>query len=290
MYKDGWWLSMRTARIPWVLTPQAIMPYAPGVWDPDADPTELYYLPDDFSQAHDLAAEHPDKVAELRELFWQEAERYQVLPLLATLSSFFGQLPPLPETTKLEFRGDVQNVLSGMIPRVYNHSYTISADLVVPDGGVEGVIVAEADHLGGFSLFVEDGKLTHTYSMMGVFIFRQQATEPLPTGEVNVRMEFAADAPKPATGGQVTLYVNDKAVGGGRMDHTVPMRFSGYAGMDIGRDNGGVVDRSYAAKAPFPFTGTIRKVVFDIKPHLEHEEAELHEAAQNADVAHALSA
>ena len=290
MYKDGWWLSMRTARIPWVLTPQAIMPYAPGVWDPDADPTELYYLPDDFSQAHDLAADHPEKVAELRELFWQEAERYQVLPLLATLSSFFGQLPPLPETTKLEFRGDVQNVLSGMVPRVYNHSYTISADLVVPDGGAEGVIVAEADHLGGFSLFVQDGKLTHTYSMMGVFIFRQQATEPLPTGEVTVRMEFAADAPKPATGGQVTLYVNDKAVGGGRMDHTVPMRFSGYAGMDIGRDNGGVVDRSYAAKAPFPFSGTIRKVVFDVKPHLEHEEAELHEQAQHAAAAHALSA
>ena len=243
---------MRTARIPWVLTPQAIMPYAPGVWDPDADPTELYYLPDDFSQAHDLAADHPDKVAELRSLFWEEAERYQVLPLLATLSSFFGQLPPLPETTKLEFRGDVQNVLSGMVPRVYNHSYTISADLVVPDGGAEGVIVAEADHLGGFSLFVQDGKLTHTYSMMGVFIFRQQATEPLPTGEVNVRMEFAADAPKPATGGQVTLYVNDKAVGGGRMDHTVPMRFSGYAGMDIGRDNGGVVDRSYASTGAVP--------------------------------------
>ena len=290
MYKDGWWLSMRTARIPWVLTPQAIMPYAPGVWDPDQDPTELYYLPDDFSQAHDVAADHPDKVAELRALFWEEAERYQVLPLLATLSSFFGQLPPLPETTKLEFRGDVQNVLSGMIPRVYNHSYTISADLVVPDGGVEGVIVAEADHLGGFSLFVEDGKLTHTYSMMGVFIFRQQATTPLPTGEVNVRMEFAADAPKPATGGEVTLYVNDQAVGSGRMDHTVPMRFSGYAGMDIGRDNGGVVDRSYAAKAPFPFTGTVRKVVFDIQPHLDHEEAELHEEAQHAAAAHALSA
>ncbi len=290
MYKDGWWLSMRTARIPWVLTPQAIMPYAPGVWDPDKDPTELYYLPDDFSQAHDLAAERPEKVAELRELFWQEAEQYQVLPLLATLSSFFGQLPPMPETTKLEFRGDVQNVLSGMIPRVYNHSYTISADLVVPADGVEGVIVAEADHLGGFSLFVQDGKLTHTYSMMGVFIFRQQATEPLPTGDVNVRMEFAADAPKPATGGQVTLYVNDQEVGGGRMDHTVPMRFSGYAGMDIGRDNGGVVDRSYAAKAPFPFTGTVKKVVFDIKPHLDHEEAELHEATKNADVAHALSA
>ena len=142
-----------------------------------------------------------------------------------------------------------------MIPRIYNHSYTISADLVIPPGGAEGVIVAEADHLGGFSLFVDDGKLTHTYSMMGVFVYRQQAEEPLPEGEVNVRMEFAADAAKPATGGEVTLFIDDRPVGKGRMDHTVPIRFSGYAGMDIGRDNGGVVDLSYEDRKPFAFTG-----------------------------------
>ncbi len=124
-----------------------------------------------------------------------------MLPLLAALSAFFGQLPPLPEIAKSEYRGDVQNVMPGMIPRVYNHSYTISADLVVPSGGAEGVIVANCDHLGGFSLWVDKGKLTHTYSFMAVSIFRQQATEALPTGEVNVRMEFKADAPKPATGG-----------------------------------------------------------------------------------------
>ena len=82
MYKDGWWLAMKTERIPWVITPDALKPYAPGVWDPDADPAELYYLPDDFTQAHDLAAEHPDKVQELKDLFWEEAERYKVLPLL----------------------------------------------------------------------------------------------------------------------------------------------------------------------------------------------------------------
>ena len=112
--------------------------------------------------------------------------------------------------------------------------------------------------------------------MMGVFIFRQQATEPLPAGEVTVRMEFAADAPKPATGGQVTFFVNDKAVGGGHMEHTVPMRFSGYSGMDIGRDNGGVVDRSYFDRRPFPFNGTVRKVVFDVQPHADADAAELH--------------
>ena len=195
-------------------------------------------------------------------------EIVKVLPLLATLGAFFGIAPPLPEVTTFEFRGDVENVMPGMIPRIYNHSYTISADLIVPEGGAQGVIVANADHLGGFSLFVDGGRLTHTYSMMGVFVFRQQADEPLPSGEVNVRMEFAADAPKPATGGEVTLFVNDKPVGEGRMDHTVPVRFSGYAGMDIGRDNGGVVDLSYEDRKPFAFTGTIKKVVFDIKPHL----------------------
>ena len=291
MYKDGWWLSMRTERIPWVLTPQALEPYKPGVWNPDDDPTELYYLPDDYSQAHDLAAEHPAKVAELKELFWQEAEKYKVLPLLSTLAGFFGMLPPLPEVATFEFRSDVQNVLSGMIPRIYNHSYSISADLVIPAGGAEGVIVAEADHLGGFSLFVDDGKLTHTYSMMGVFVWRQQATETLPEGEVTVRMEFAADSAQPATGGQVTLFIDDRPVGEGKMEHTVPIRFSGYAGMDIGRDNGGVVDLSYEDRKPFAFTGEIKKVFFDIEPHASDDDKhELHRNVHHGHAAHALTA
>lgn len=290
MYKDGWWLAMKTERIPWALTPEALAPYAPGVWDPDAGPAELYYLPDDFSQAKDLAAEHPEKVQELKDLFWEEAERYKVLPLLGALSSFFGIVPPIAQDTTFEFRGDVQNVLPGMIPRIYNRSYTISADLVVPKGGAEGVIVAEADHLGGFTLYVKDGKLTHTYSMMGVFVYTQVAEVDLPAGEITVRMEFLADGAKPATGGDVTLRVNDRQIGKGRMDFTVPIRFSGYAGMDIGRDNGGVVDRAYEDQKPFPFTGTIKRVVFDITPHLtDQDELDVHTAHQHGQAAHALS-
>ena len=290
MYKDGWWLAMKTERIPWVLTPDALAPYAPGVWDPDADPTELYYLPDDFTQAHDLAAEHPDKVQELKDLFWEEAERYKVLPLLAALSTFFGILPPMDRQTTFEYRGDVQNVLPGTLPRIYNRSYAISADLVVPEDGAEGVIVAEADHLGGFTLYVMDGKLTHTYSMMGVSLFRQVAKEDLPSGEVSVRMEFAADEAKPATGGEVTLFIGDRPVGKGRIDHTVPIRFSGYAGMDIGRDNGGVVDLAYKDRKPFPFTGTVKKVVFDIKPHLsDQDELDLHAEAHRGNAAGSLA-
>jgi arylsulfatase len=291
MYKDGWWLAMKTERIPWMLTPEALAPYTPGVWDPDATPAELYYLPDDFTQAHDLAAEHPEIVDELKALFWEEAERYKVLPLLGALSTFFGMLPPIPEQNTFEYRGDVENVMPGMIPRIYNRSYTISAELTVPPGGAQGVIVAEADHLGGFTLYVDEGKLTHAYSMMGVFAYKQVAEENLPSGDVTVRMEFAADDAKPATGGEVTLYIDNRPVGKGRMDYTVPVRFSGYAGMDIGRDNGGVVDLAYDDRKPFPFTGTIKKVTFDIKPYLSgQDELDLHAAAHQGHAASSLSA
>jgi arylsulfatase A-like enzyme len=291
MYKDGWWLAWMMPRTPWKLDPETVKQFAPGLWDPESDPAELYYLPDDFTQANDLAEQHPEKVQELKELFWQEAEKNNVLPLLGGLTTFFGMTPPLSTKTQFTYYGDVQNVSSGMIPRIFNHSYTISAELEIPEGGAEGVIVAEADHLGGFSLFVQDGKLRHTYSFVGVQEFKQESETPLPTGDVTVRMEFAADAPKPATGGEVTLYVNDEPVGGGRIEHTNPVRFSAYAGMDIGRDNGMPVDRDYADRSPFVFTGTVKKVVFDINPHPSDEhEQELHEHTHQTLAGHAINA
>ena len=177
-----------------------------------------------------------------------------------------------------------------MIPRIYNRSYSISADLVIPPEGAEGVIVAEADHLGGFSLFVQDGKLKHTYSMLGVFTYRQESETPLPTGDVNVLLTFDADEAKPGTGGDVTLYANGAPIGRGRIDHTVPVRFSAYAGMDIGRDNGGVVDRSYASQAPYAFTGTVKKVVFNLKPHqAESDEQAIQQHTQQGLAAHAAA-
>jgi arylsulfatase len=231
-------------------------------------------------------------VEELRALFWQEAEKYNVLPLLGGMTSFFGIVPPVPKQSKFTYYGDVQNVSAGAIPRIYNRSYTITAELVIPEGGAEGVIVAEADNMGGYSLFVQDGRLKHTYSMMGVLVYTQEADQPLPSGEVQVRLSFDADEEaKPATGGAVTLLVNDEQVAEGRMEHTVPQRFSGYAGMDIGRDNGLPVDLSYADKSPFAFTGTIKKVVFDINPNLDAEgERAVHEHAHAAAAAHAISA
>ena len=290
--RDGYQRGCRATHcwIPWQLDPEVLRGFGPG-WDPDADPVELYYLPDDFAQARNLAEENPEKVDELRKLFWEEADRYQVLPILGGLSSFYGIVPPIPKESKFTYRGRIENVSAGMIPRIYNHSYTIGADLVVPEGGVEGVIVAAFDHLGGFALYVQDGKLKHHYSMLGVLEYTQESETALPSGEVSVEMVFAADEPKPATGGEVTLLVNGEPVATGRMEHTVPARFSGYAGMDIGCDNGLVVDRSYADKAPFRFTGEIKQVTFDIAPHMSEDDMQaLHEHAAQALAAHAASA
>ena len=287
IYHDGWWACARPDRVPWDLSPAAMKKLAPGVYDPDQDTWELYYLPDDFSQAHDLAHDHPGELKELQELFWTEAERNQVLPLMGCFSVFFGILPPMPTITRFRFTGDIQNIQRGMIPRIQGRSYAIEADLTIPDAGAEGVIVANADFIGGFGLWVDEKHLLHhTYSFLGVETYKQTSTEPIPTGDVTVKMFFDADEPKPGTGGQVTLFANDNKIGEGTIPRTVPIAFTSYSGMDISRDNGLVVDRAYEDKAPYQFTGTVKQVVFDLKPHGHDNDKALHQAAQQANVAH----
>jgi arylsulfatase len=278
IYKGGWWAGTRLDKLPWDMSPETMKRFAPGVYDPDKDVWELYNLKEDFSQAHNLANEEPEKLKDLIATWWKEAERNRALPLLAGFSIFFGILPPLPTTTRFTFMGDVQNIQRGMCPRIYGRSYAIEAELNIPPDGAEGVIVANADFMGGFSLWVDEkGLLHHTYSFLGVEVYRQVSTEPLPAGDVSVKLLFEADEPRPRTPGKVTLWANDRLIGEGRLDQTVPVAFSSYAGMDIGRDNPGVVDLSYEDKAPYAFTGTVKKVVFDLKPSHAEVEHDLHE-------------
>ncbi len=288
IYKDGWWAASNPTRLPWDVSPATLAQFGPKTdWDPDRDVGwELFDLRTDFSQAHDVAAEHSDKVKELQELWWAEAERNRVLPLMGGLSVIYGILPPLPTVTRLRFAGDVQNIQRGMTPRIQGRSYAIEAHLQIPDGGAEGVVVANADFIGGFALWVDDtGLLRHTYSFLGVDTFKQVSTEPIPTGDVTVKMLFEIDEPKPGGGGRVTLWANDKQVGEGRLDHTVPIAFTSYSGMDIGRDNGLVADLDYEDKAPYAFTGTVKEVVFDLKPAALTDEQELHQHAAHHAVA-----
>ncbi len=286
IYKDGWWACARLDKLPWDFSPATLARFKPDSgYDPDQDEWELYYLPDDFSQAHNIAKDNPERLAELRDLFWAEMARNRALPLLGGLAVFFGILPPMPTVTRFTFAGDVQNVSTTVIPRIYGRSYAIEADVSVPDGGAEGVLCAFADFIGGFALWVDEkGHLNHTYQYLGVETYRQTSTEPIPAGDVTLRMLFEADAPTPGTGGNVTLWAGDRQIGEGYMPHSVAMLFTTYAGMDMGRDNGGVVDLAYEDRAPYAFTGTLRNVVFDLKPMSHADERALHEATSQAGV------
>jgi arylsulfatase len=189
----------------------------------------------------------------------------------------WGLRPPDSGRTVFRYVEGTENIASGMIPHLYNRSYAISADLDIQRNtclvwwcfGSDGVIIANGSFLGGFSLYVQGGRLRHTYSFQGLKIDNLAAPDPLPTGKVNVRYEFTADTPgKMATGGTGRLFVDGAQVAEGRIEHTVPLRFSGYAGMDIGRDNGLPVAPNYYYywKSPFPFSGKIEKVEITLLP------------------------
>jgi hypothetical protein len=276
MYKDGWIACWRPDRIPWKFDPETAARFAPGKWDPDKDKCELYNFDEDFSQADDVADKYPDKVREMTALFWAEAEKYQVLPLFAELAFLWGFPKDSTHQTKFVYYNGTENISPGMIPPIYNRSYSISADLDNPGRssfglrpGIAGVIVAEGSFLGGFSLYVEEGRLKHTYSFLGLKLDTITSRDELPKGKVNVRYEFTTDKPGEfATSGTSRLFINGKQEAEGKIEHTVPLRFAAYEGMDIGTDNGlPVVPKFiYAKVLPTNFKGTIQKVEFDLGP------------------------
>ena len=276
MYKDGWIACWRPDRIPWKLDPPTLARFAPDKWKPDDDKCELYNLDEDFSQADDVADKYPEKVRELTALFWAEAEKYQALPLFGEIAFLWGFPKHSTDQTKFIYYSGTENISSGMIPPIYNRSYSISADLDNPGRsglglrpGIEGVIVAEGSFLGGFSLYVEEGRLKHTYSFLGLKLDTITSRNQLPKGKVNVRYEFTADKPGEfATSGTSRLFINGKQEAEGKIEHSVPLRFTAYAGMDVGTDNGlPVVPKlGYAKLLPKYFKGTIEKVEFDLGP------------------------
>ena len=234
--------------------------------------------PTDFSQAHDLAAEHPDKVAELQELWWQEAERNRVLPLMGGMSVIYGILPPLPTVTRFAFAGDVQNIQRGMVPRIHG-------PLLRDRGRADGA---------GRRRRGRDRRGRRLHRRLRAVGRRGRAAPPhvlVPRGR-----DLQAGRDREAAGrrGHREDAVRDRRAQArerrqrdavhrrpgdrrGPMPKTVPIVFTTYAGMDIGRDNGLVVDLDYEDKAPYAFTGTVKKVVFDLAPHAHGDELALHQ-------------
>jgi arylsulfatase A-like enzyme len=258
IYHEGWTAITRHST-PWMF--HAEMPaLADDVW-------ELYDTTTDWSQGHDLAAELPEKLAELQELFLEEARKHNVLPLDdRRIERFNADLVGRPELVK----GNSQILFGGMgrltessLLNTKNKSHSVTAEIVVPDAGAEGVIIAQGGAFAGWSLYTRNGRPKYCYNLLGLQRFKVEGDGVIPPGEHQVRMEFAYDGGGLAKGGTVTLYLDGAEVGEGRVEATVPMIFSGDETADVGSDTASPVSDDYDDEDS-AFTGTVNWVQIDL--------------------------
>jgi len=238
---------------------------------------ELYHTDEDPAECHELAAEHPEKLRELVSLWWAEAGKYKVLPIDGSVfERSVAERPQLTrERSKYVFYPDLSVVPLGTAPKVFNRPHSITADVTIPDGSTEGVLLAQGGVAGGFSLFVKDSKLHYVHNYLGLRELKVSSSKPVPTGRSKLRYEFEPTG-KPAVAngkgaaGRAQLYFDGKLVGNAEFDVTVPLIF-GIEGLSCGYDFGETVSHDY--HAPFAFTGTIHDVTMDVSGELIKDEA-----------------
>jgi arylsulfatase A-like enzyme len=258
IYQDGW-LAGTVHRAAWEFKPRRAL--EDDVW-------ELYDARTDFSLSNDLAAKNPQKLKEMQGLFMTEAVKYSVLPLDdRTIERFNAALVGRPDLMAGRTSLTVYQGMTGMSENVFinvkNRSHTITAEVEIPQGGANGVILAQAGRFGGWSFYLKDGKPTYTYNWLGLKSYTVAGAQALPAGKATVRFEFAYDGGGAGKGGTGTLYVNGKNVATGRIDQTQCCVFSADEGADVGADEGTPVTEDY--QVPFKFTGKIAKVTIELK-------------------------
>jgi hypothetical protein len=229
----------------------------------DDDVWELYDGANDWTQAHDLSRELPDKLHELQRLFLIEAARYQVLPLDDRRAERFDPKvagrPELITGTSQMLYPSMRRLSENAVLNLKNKSYSVTAEVVVPDGGAEGVIIAQGGALGGWSLYTKRGMLSYCYNLLGLQRFTITGDAQLPAGSHQVRAEFAYDGGGLGKGGTVTLYLDGQPAGKGRVDSTEAYTYSFDETTDVGCETGTTVSDDYRA-ADSRFNGTINWV------------------------------
>jgi arylsulfatase A-like enzyme len=258
IYHEGWTAVTRHST-PWIQG-VPLPPFADDTW-------ELYDTNTDWSQAHDLAADMPAKLDELRTLFMQEARKYNVLPLddrrIERFNSDLAGRPTLIHGNSQLLFGGMGRLSENVVLNIKNKSHSVTAEVTIPDGGAEGVIVAQGGAYAGWSLYLDGGRPTYAYNVLGVRHFDIGSETPLPPGTHQVRMEFTYDGGGLGKGGDVALYLDGTKTGEGRIDATVPLAFSGDETCDIGSDTASPVSDRYRAEGSH-FTGTVQWVQLDI--------------------------
>ncbi len=278
IYHDGWILSSKIMRVPWDNSGTADK-------DPASWPWELYDLSKDWTQYNDVAAQYPEKVKELDKLFWEEAEKNQVLPMDTT--TFTRSILPRPNLTAgrtvFSYSGEVTGTPNGNAPNVLASSYNIKAEVEIPEGGAEGMLVTHGGRFCGYGFYLLKGKPVYTWNLVGLKLIRWEGPEALSPGKHILEFDFKYDGLGAATlqygspsglgrSGTGYLKVDGTVVATQKMEKTVPMLMQWDENFDVGADTGSpVADADY--QPPFRFTGTLDKLTLTIdRPKLSEED------------------
>jgi arylsulfatase A-like enzyme len=285
IYSDGWRANSgfpgpsyaegieKGRKMGGLITPEVLDELETSGWD-------LYHIAEDPSECHDLSDKHPEKLRELVSLWWAEAGKYKVLPIDGSIfERLAAERPQLTkDRSQYVFYPDLSVVPVGTAPKVFNRPHSITAEVTIPEGGAEGVILAQGGVSGGFVLYIKDGKLHYIHNYLGLHEYKVSSSKDVPMGRNKLCYEFEPTGkPDIASGkgapGRGQLYFDGKLVGNAESEMTVPIIF-GIEGLSCGYDFGEAVTDGY--HAPFRFTGTIHKVTVDLSGELiKDKEAEL---------------
>jgi len=260
IYHEGWF-ARTIHRAPWEPKPRRAL--ADDIW-------ELYDTRADFSLVNDLAAKQPQKLAELKALFMQEAGRNQALPIddrvfERIVAEMVGRPDLMAGRSSLVLAEGMTGMTENVFLNVKNKSQTITAEIEVPQGRANGTILAQGGRFGGWSLYVKDGVPAYDYNFLGLQRFTVAAKAPLAPGKATLRFEFAYDGGGLGKGGTGTLFVNGQKVAEGRIERTQPAIFSADETADVGIDLATPVVETIGAEERSRFTGRIPKVTIEVR-------------------------
>jgi arylsulfatase A-like enzyme len=259
IYHKGWMAVTRHGDLPWV-SAGAPPPLSQDVW-------ELYDTTRDWSQAHDLAGQMPEKLAELKRVFELDAANYNVFPLddrraERADADRAGRPHVVHGRTQLLFPG-MRRIHKSAVIDTKNQSHAVTAELEIPKGGAGGVIVAQGGSMGGWSMYAHEGGLKYLYNFLGMLTFEVTARAVLPAGIHQARMEFTYDGGGVGKGANVKLLVDGQEVGQGRLDRTHALLFSMDEALEVGCDLGEPVSPDYGARGN-AFSGRVHWVRIDV--------------------------